>query len=373
MMINDLLDNKIGLQNFGWNGYQPPLNKLSAKYLIDQGYIPKNLSNSVVRAQRLRPGTTPSTRSARAPRRSGRPTGPGSRPVPEQEFRPRPRDPAAVAGAGPARHVLADRAVPRAVLRGHGGRVQRADQHLQRADPGVEPARLAVRRRSATVVGLVHTSGVYHEVWVRTAIYSFWALVICVAIGYPVAYYTARLAGQPPRADPGADPRALVDQLHHPDARLGQPAAGRRLREQVARHLRHRAALLAVGELVHGRRGPSPTAICRTSSSRCSPRSTASTSACSRRRATSVSEPVRTFLHVTLPLSRMGLITALVITALADGRRLLHEHDRVRIAEHQHGRQPDRALPARGPAEELRRRPGAPAVARPDVLHGSTT
>jgi spermidine/putrescine transport system permease protein len=39
-------------------------------------------------------------------------------------------------------------------------------------------------------------SGVYHEVWVRTAIYSFWALVICVAIGYPVAYYAARLAGK---------------------------------------------------------------------------------------------------------------------------------------------------------------------------------
>jgi ABC-type spermidine/putrescine transport system permease subunit I len=39
-------------------------------------------------------------------------------------------------------------------------------------------------------------SGVYHEVWVRTAIYLFWALVICVAIGYPVAYYAARMAGK---------------------------------------------------------------------------------------------------------------------------------------------------------------------------------
>jgi hypothetical protein len=48
MLLNDLLDNKIGLQNFGWNGYQPPLNKLSAKYLTDNGYIPENLSNSVV-------------------------------------------------------------------------------------------------------------------------------------------------------------------------------------------------------------------------------------------------------------------------------------------------------------------------------------
>jgi spermidine/putrescine transport system substrate-binding protein len=48
LMINDLLDNKIGLRNFGWNGYQPPLTKLSAKYLTDQGYIPDNLSNAVV-------------------------------------------------------------------------------------------------------------------------------------------------------------------------------------------------------------------------------------------------------------------------------------------------------------------------------------
>jgi hypothetical protein len=48
MMMNDLLDNHIGLQNFGWNGYQPPLTKLSAKFLTEHGYIPKNLSNSVV-------------------------------------------------------------------------------------------------------------------------------------------------------------------------------------------------------------------------------------------------------------------------------------------------------------------------------------
>ncbi len=47
-MINDLLDNAISLKNFGWNGYQPPLNKLSPQYLIDQGYIPDNLMNTVV-------------------------------------------------------------------------------------------------------------------------------------------------------------------------------------------------------------------------------------------------------------------------------------------------------------------------------------
>jgi spermidine/putrescine transport system permease protein len=39
-------------------------------------------------------------------------------------------------------------------------------------------------------------SGIYQEVWIRTALYSFWSLVICIIIGYPVAYYTARLAGR---------------------------------------------------------------------------------------------------------------------------------------------------------------------------------
>ncbi len=47
-MINDLLDNAIGLRNFGFNGYQPPLTKLSAPYLVDQEYIPANLMDSVV-------------------------------------------------------------------------------------------------------------------------------------------------------------------------------------------------------------------------------------------------------------------------------------------------------------------------------------
>ena len=43
LMINDLLDNDISLRNFGWNGYQPPITKLSPQYLIDEGYIPANL------------------------------------------------------------------------------------------------------------------------------------------------------------------------------------------------------------------------------------------------------------------------------------------------------------------------------------------
>jgi spermidine/putrescine transport system substrate-binding protein len=58
LMINDLLDNEIGLRNFGWNGYQPPLTKLSAKYLIDEGYIPENLMSSVVVPEDFETGLT---------------------------------------------------------------------------------------------------------------------------------------------------------------------------------------------------------------------------------------------------------------------------------------------------------------------------
>jgi spermidine/putrescine-binding protein len=46
--INDLLDNVIAEKNFNWNGYQPPLTKLDAQYLIDEGYISENLTSAVV-------------------------------------------------------------------------------------------------------------------------------------------------------------------------------------------------------------------------------------------------------------------------------------------------------------------------------------
>ena len=39
-------------------------------------------------------------------------------------------------------------------------------------------------------------TGTLQTVWVRTAEYIFIALILCVGIGYPVAYYVARLAGR---------------------------------------------------------------------------------------------------------------------------------------------------------------------------------
>jgi spermidine/putrescine transport system permease protein len=49
-----------------------------------------------------------------------------------------------------------------------------------------------------TFTGVIRDSlsGDYRQSWIRTGLYSFWALLICVGVGYPVAYYTARLAGR---------------------------------------------------------------------------------------------------------------------------------------------------------------------------------
>ena len=79
---------------------------------------------------------------------------------------------------------------------------------------------------------------------------------------------------------------------------------------------------------------------------------------------------VRTFLHVTLPLSKMGLITALVITALPMAgdyytNTIVSGSPNTTMI----GNQIELFL-LQGPAEELRRLPGAAALARPAVLHG---
>ena len=57
-MINELLDNKISLKNFWWNGYQPPLTKLNADYLIEIKAIPENLLTTVVVPEDFETGLT---------------------------------------------------------------------------------------------------------------------------------------------------------------------------------------------------------------------------------------------------------------------------------------------------------------------------
>jgi spermidine/putrescine transport system substrate-binding protein len=46
--LDYILDEGVSERNFNWNGYQPPLTKLSAQYLIDQGTIAPQLETAVV-------------------------------------------------------------------------------------------------------------------------------------------------------------------------------------------------------------------------------------------------------------------------------------------------------------------------------------
>jgi ABC-type spermidine/putrescine transport system permease subunit I len=158
-------------------------------------------------------------------------------------------------------------------------------------------------------------SGPYRAVWLRTAVYTGCALLICVAVGYPVAYYTARLAGKRRGLvlalilapwwinyitrmlawvnllqDDGYVNRALGIVGISPVSWL----AGNPVTVVIA---------LAYGYL------PFFIIPLFASLDRIDPRLLEAS------RDLGVGS-VRTFLHVTLPLSKLGLITALVITAL---------------------------------------------------------
>jgi spermidine/putrescine transport system substrate-binding protein len=56
--LNFMLDNDAGLQNFSWNGYIPPLNVIDPDKLVSQGYIPANLTSTIVRQSDFAKGVT---------------------------------------------------------------------------------------------------------------------------------------------------------------------------------------------------------------------------------------------------------------------------------------------------------------------------
>jgi spermidine/putrescine transport system substrate-binding protein len=58
IFLNYLLDNKIGVENFSWNGYIPPLSVVNPSKLVSQGYIPKNLASTIVRESDFEHGLT---------------------------------------------------------------------------------------------------------------------------------------------------------------------------------------------------------------------------------------------------------------------------------------------------------------------------
>jgi spermidine/putrescine transport system substrate-binding protein len=56
LFLNYLLDNGVAYSNFvNFNGYQPPLNEIDPSTLVKKGVVPRNLENSVLRADEFGP------------------------------------------------------------------------------------------------------------------------------------------------------------------------------------------------------------------------------------------------------------------------------------------------------------------------------
>ena len=54
--MNAILDETAAGQNFGFTGYQPPLNQFTPDDLVKQGYVPQNLATAVVQQADFEPG-----------------------------------------------------------------------------------------------------------------------------------------------------------------------------------------------------------------------------------------------------------------------------------------------------------------------------
>jgi ABC-type spermidine/putrescine transport system permease subunit I len=161
-------------------------------------------------------------------------------------------------------------------------------------------------------------NGQFSTVWLRTFEYVFFSLVVCVAVGYPVAYYIARLSKQ----------RGLLLALvlapwwiNYITRMLGWTSILDK--EGYLNHLLERIGLVDPANPINWLGGNSAVVVLGlvygylpffivplyASLDRIDQRLLEAS------RDLGVGA-TRTFFQVTLPLSRMGLITALVITAL---------------------------------------------------------
>ena len=107
------------------------------------------------------------------------------------------------------------------------------------------------------VLGRLAPGGIWFDVGIRTIVYVLVSLALCLLIGYPVAYFTARHAGR----WKGVVLILIIlplDELHDADARLGEFPPDGRLRQRLPNgHPRPEPATgLARRERVHGHPRP---------------------------------------------------------------------------------------------------------------------
>jgi spermidine/putrescine transport system substrate-binding protein len=59
MFLNYLMDEGVALKNFGWLGYQPPLNGILPDKLVGDGYVPENVASAIISKEDFSMGQIP--------------------------------------------------------------------------------------------------------------------------------------------------------------------------------------------------------------------------------------------------------------------------------------------------------------------------
>ena len=165
----------------------------------------------------------------------------------------------ALAGLRPSGRCLAHPAVPRALLCRHRRRLRRRRSDLPelRFRPGIRST--GTSHPSSTRSADSCRGDEYWEIFLRTTEYVAIALAICLLIGYPVAYYISRHSAAHEIDAAGAADPALLGQLSHAHAGLGQSVLARRATSTAScvwTHIATDAAGLAERQSRLGHSGP---------------------------------------------------------------------------------------------------------------------
>ena len=195
LFLNYLLDNGVAYSNFvNFNGYQPPLNEIDPESLVKDGVVPENLANSVLTKDDFGPDSSAGDDPDRH-----RPAALGGRILRLPGRRRR------LAPTVYRRWLWPSLSLPGvlwlivlfvvpfyAVLAVSLGTV---DPILFQPVPIWNPLEWNVGWLQEALQRLA-PGGIWFDVGIRTIVYVVLSLALCLLIGYPVAYYTARHAGR---------------------------------------------------------------------------------------------------------------------------------------------------------------------------------
>ena len=197
LLADWVLDAKQSLANFtNTTGYQMPVNSMTPESMVSSGIVPEHLSTVIVSDGGLRQGLA----RAGAGSGRGRALAIGVRRAHRgclarrAAAATRPRYLAGPRGAG---HDLPAAVLRVPVLRRPGDHVRHRSIRSCASRCRRGTRRRGTRRSSRfTFSNIMHTDGLYQAAFVHTFVFVGLATLLCLLIGYPIAYFLARRAGR---------------------------------------------------------------------------------------------------------------------------------------------------------------------------------